>query len=119
MLPDVGIPSESYRTPSGFGALRYLPLVMIGQAVIILFHFLDPLLSFCYCLQLQFVVRVPVRTDILLNFQEHDTGYDPAPPVWKTGMQPITPIVRSGREVPDLISPFKVLMYCSFRCYRR
>jgi len=30
-------------------------------------------------------VRVPVRTDVLLDFQEHDTGYDPAPPVWKTG----------------------------------
>ena len=40
---------------------------------------------FCSCLQLHFFVRVPVRTDMLFNFQEHDTGYDPAPPVWKTG----------------------------------
>ena len=90
---------------------------MIGQAVIILFNLLNPLL-----LQLFAVTgfaRVPVRTDILFNFQEHDTGYDPAPPVWKTGMHPITPIVHSGREVPDLISPYKVLMYRSFRCYRR
>ena len=43
---------------------------------------------------------MPVRAEILLCFQEHDTGFDPAPPVWKTDMQPITPIVRRGEKVP-------------------
>ena len=33
-------------------------------------------------------------------------GYDPVPPVWKTGMQPITPYGQVwGREVP-FVSPY-------------
>ena len=50
-----------------------------------------------------FSVRVPVRTDILFCLQEHVAGFEPVPPVWKTGMQPITPYVHWGREVPDLL----------------
>ena len=39
--------------------------------------------------------------------------------VRRTVVHPITPIVHLGREVPVFYSPYKVLMYRSFRCYRR
>ena len=47
----------------------------------------------------------------LILFSEHVTGFEPVPPVWKTGMQPITPYVHWGEKCLFLL-PFSVLKYC-------
>ena len=74
--------------------LRYLPLTIIRQVIIIDFHFFIPPFSFCCFCPCACTGRYIIR------FSEHVTGFEPVPPVWKTGMQPITPYVHLGREVP-------------------
>ena len=110
--------------------LRYLPLVMIGQAIIIDFHFSNPFFP-KYCLQLPFlsaclygqicylIFKSTIRVTIPLHQFGRLVAVSPPHFVRRTVVHPITPIVHSGREVPVFCSPYKVLMYCSVRCYRR
>ena len=104
----------------GFGALRYLPLFILRQVIIIGIHFSFPLLSativYCYIFP---IVCLYDQSFILLNFQKPVTGIEPVSTAWKAAMRSefltefLSHLLRRfevpfttrtlGREVPVII----------------
>ena len=79
--------------------LRYLPLIILRQVIIIGIHFSFPLLSsaivYCYIFP---IVCLYDQSIILLNFQKPVTGIEPVSTAWKAAMLAVTPHGRKGEK---------------------